>query len=88
VRPPVQRSLQGVDRGRQRGRLQEGLKRLGWTEKSLTERQKGDPEKVRLAQRLREETMVTLGWIARRLQMGSVAYLTNRLYLLRKGRLG
>ena len=68
-------------------RVQEGLKRLGWTETSLTERQKGDPVKVRLAQRLREETMVTLGWIARRLQMGSVAYLTNRLYLLRQGRL-
>ena len=43
---------------------------------------------MRLAQRLREETMVTLGWIARRLHLGSVAYLTNRLYLLRKGRLG
>jgi hypothetical protein len=37
---------------------------------------------VRLAQRLREETMVTLGCIARRLQMGRVAYLTNRLYLV------
>jgi hypothetical protein len=40
-----------------------------------------------LAQRLREETLMTLGWIAGRLQMGSVAYLNNRLYLLRKGRL-
>jgi hypothetical protein len=68
-------------------RVQEGLKRLGWTEASLAERGKGDPGKVRLAQRLREETMVTLGWIARRLQMGSVTYLTNRLYLLRKGML-
>lgn len=67
--------------------VQEGLKRLGWTETSLAERRKGEPDKVRLAQRLREETLVTLEWIARRLHMGSVAYLTNRLYLLRLGRL-
>jgi len=67
--------------------VEEDLKRLGWTEAVLAQRRKGDPEKVRLAQRLREETLVTLAWIAGRLQMGSVAYLNNRLYLLRKGRL-
>jgi len=67
--------------------VQEELRRLGWTEADLVERRKGDPDKVRLAQRLREGTCVTLAWIAGRLQMGSVAYLTNRLYLLRKGRL-
>ena len=57
------------------------------TEADLGARRKGDPDKVRLAQRLREETLVTLAWIAGRLQTGSVAYLNNRLYLLRKGRL-
>ena len=67
--------------------VQEELQRLGWTEADLVERPKGDLAKVRLAQRLREETLVTLAWIAGRLQMGSVAYLNNRLYLLRKGRL-
>ena len=67
--------------------VQEELQRLGWTEAVLAQRRKGDPDKVRLAQRLREETLVTLAWIAGRLQMGSVAYLNNRLYLLRKGRL-
>jgi hypothetical protein len=67
--------------------MQEELQRLGWTEAILAQRRKGDPEKVRLAQRLRQETLVTLAWIAGRLQMGSVAYLNNRLYLLRKGRL-
>jgi hypothetical protein len=67
--------------------VQEELPRLGWTEADLVERRKGDPDKVRLAQRLREGTCVTLALIAGRLQMGSVAYLTNRLYLLRKGRL-
>jgi hypothetical protein len=35
----------------------------------------------------RKETMVTLGWIVERLKMGSVAYLNNRLYLLRQGKL-
>ena len=67
--------------------VQEELQRLGWTEAELVERRKGDLAKVRLAQRLREETLVTLAWIAGRLQMGNVAYLNNRLYLLRKGRL-
>jgi putative transposase len=65
--------------------VQEELKRLGCTEADLAARRKGDPAKVRLAQRLREETVVTVAWIARRLQMGSVAYVNNRLYLLRKG---
>ena len=59
--------------------------RLGWTEGELVERRKGDLAKVRLAQRLREETLVTPAWIAGRLHMGSVAYLNNRLYLPRKG---
>jgi putative transposase len=67
--------------------VQQELKRLRWTEADLAGRRKGDPDKVRLAQRLREETLVTLAWIAGRLQTGSMAYLNNRLYLLRKGRL-
>ena len=67
--------------------VQEELDRLGWTSETLAQRPKGDLSKVRLAQRLRQETMVTLAWIARRLQMGSVAYVNNRLYLLRQGRL-
>jgi hypothetical protein len=36
----------------------------------LGRRRKGDPGTVRIARRLRAETMVTLAWIARRLQMG------------------
>ena len=31
---------------------------------------KTDPKKVKLAQRLRQETVMTLDWIARRLEMG------------------
>ncbi len=67
--------------------VQEELERLGWTEADLVERRKGDLAKVRLAQWLREGTLMTLAWIAGRLQMGSVTCLNNRLYLLRKGRL-
>ena len=67
--------------------VREELKRLGWTETDLAARRKADPDKVRLAERLREDTLVTLAWIAGRLQTGSVAWLNNRLYLLRQGRL-
>lgn len=67
--------------------VREEMERRGWTEADLSRRMKGDLAKVRVAQRLREETMVTLGWIAERLKMGSVGHLTNRLYLLRHGQL-
>jgi hypothetical protein len=67
--------------------VQEELQRRRWDEGDLGRSKKGDVAKVRMAQRLREETMVTLGWIAQRLKMGSVAYLNNRLYLMRKGKI-
>src|SRR5688572_14459852 len=53
--------------------VREELRRRGWTERALRERRKGDREKVKIAGRLREETLVTVGWIAKRLEMGSVA---------------
>jgi hypothetical protein len=56
------------------------LKRKGWTEEDLRERRKGDVFKVRLAQRLRVETTVTLKWIAERLRMGTRGHLTHLLY--------
>ena len=46
-------------------------------------RAKGDLEKVKVAERVREEATMTLGWIAERLAMGSVGYLNNRLDLWR-----
>ena len=51
----------------------------------LAERPKGDLAKVKLAARLREETTMTVAWIAQRLKMGAAGYLNNRLYRLRKG---
>jgi putative transposase len=56
-----------------------GLQKLGWTEKELSERRKGDKAKVKLARQLRAETTMTLSWIARRLQMGTWTYVSNLL---------
>jgi REP element-mobilizing transposase RayT len=59
--------------------VREGLAGLGWTEKELSGRRKGDKGKVKLARRLRTETTMTLRWIAERLQMGSWTYVSNLL---------
>ena len=50
-------------------------------------RAKGDRGKVKIAGRLREESLVTVKWIAVRLGMGTASYLNNRLYRWRKGTL-
>ncbi|MBI2926100.1 MAG: transposase [Verrucomicrobia bacterium] len=70
------------------GLVLEELRKRKLKESDLPAPPKGDLRKVAIAQRLREETMVTVKWIAGRLRMGSVAYVNNRLYLKRKGRLG
>jgi hypothetical protein len=59
----------------------EGLAELGWPESELARRAKGDLGKVEIARVLREQTIMTLAWIAHRLQMGSWTYVSN---LLRK----
>jgi REP element-mobilizing transposase RayT len=56
------------------------LKAMGWTEKDLAARLKGDPEKVKLAAEVRAETTMPLVWIAERLVMGSRGYLTWLLH--------
>ena len=56
-----------------------GLPALGWTEKDLSVRRKGDKGKVKLARQLRAETTMTLRWIAGRLHMGSWTYVSNLL---------
>jgi REP element-mobilizing transposase RayT len=48
----------------------EELQKRGCTEQSLKERRKTDVVKVKMAARLRSQTVMTLDWIARRLQMG------------------
>ena len=51
--------------------VQEELQALRWGEQELMARRKGDPQKVRIAARLRRETTMTLLWIANRLHMGA-----------------
>src|SRR5205085_6932084 len=60
--------------------LKAKLKQLGWNEKDLSVRRKGDPEKVRLARLMRQKTTMPLGAVAARLQMGTTGYLSHLLY--------
>jgi len=53
---------------------------LGWAESELRKRAKGYPAKIGLAWILRQETTMTLGWIAQALHMGTRTYLSHLLY--------
>ena len=64
--------------------VRSGLKQLHWTEADLETRPKGDKNNVKLARRLRKETIMTLAWIAQRLQMGSWTYVSNLLAIERR----
>ena len=55
------------------------IERLGWDEDQLRARRKGHRSKVMLARRLRQETTMSLKWIAARLQMGTWTYVSNLL---------
>jgi len=59
--------------------VQEELRQRRWTEQDLGRRRKTDAAKVKLAARLRAETVMPLDWIAGRLQMGSRHTLANCL---------
>jgi REP element-mobilizing transposase RayT len=54
--------------------VKEELKRRKWTEADLKRRAKGDAGKVKIARRLRAETVMTVAWIAERLRLGSRNY--------------
>lgn len=58
----------------------EELARHKWTEADLGRLAKGDKGKVAIAKRLRAETVMTVGWIARRLRMGTASYVYSLLY--------
>jgi hypothetical protein len=66
------------------GIVREELKRRRWREEDLGRRAKGDAVKVALAARLRAETVMTVKWIAERLQMGAPGYVNLLLYRRRK----
>ena len=71
---------QEIGEARAQRLVREGLGALGWTEKELSEKAKGDKGKVKLARQLRAETTMTLRWIADQLQMGSWTYVSNLLH--------
>ena len=48
----------------------EELERLKWRESDISKESKGRPQKVEIARRIREETTMSLKWIAIRLKMG------------------
>jgi putative transposase len=52
---------------------------LGWTLRDLEGRRKSDPQKVRIAARLRRETTMRLEWIAERLRMGAATHVATLL---------
>ncbi len=59
--------------------IAKALRRLGWKEGELRQRAKSDPGKVGLAAQLRQETTLTMGQIAQRLQMGTRNTLSTNL---------
>jgi hypothetical protein len=59
--------------------LAEELKRRRWAGAELAQRRKGDALKLKLARRLRQETTMTLNWIAKRLHTGAAGSLANLL---------
>jgi REP element-mobilizing transposase RayT len=63
-----------TDEARAERLLAEELQRRKWRPETLAGRRKGDPEKVKVARRLRRETPMTLRWIAARLHMGAAGY--------------
>jgi putative transposase len=58
----------------------EELKRRRWKPEQLAHKPKGDREKIKMAERLRGETTMTLAWIAERLRMGTKTHLAHLLY--------
>ena len=60
------------------------LKRGRWQKADLKTRPKRDLVKVALAEHLRAETTMTVGWIAEHLAMGTRGYLNHLLYRRRK----
>jgi hypothetical protein len=77
---------QGSGEQKAHGIVAAELKRMGWTAEELKRRRKGDAKKVRIAQRLRAETTMTLKWIAEELQMGTWTHVSNLLSRQRRKR--
>jgi len=59
--------------------VREEMRGRKWKESDLAKMQKGDAGKVAVARRLREETTVSLRWIAARLSMGGWKNVANKI---------
>ena len=59
--------------------IEQELRHRHWNPEELARRRKGDPDKVRMALRLREETTMTLKWVADALHMGAWTHVSNLL---------
>jgi hypothetical protein len=57
----------------------EELQRRGWGVQRLEPLRRADPEKLKVAARLRAETTVTLKWITEHLSMGVPGYVPDCL---------
>jgi hypothetical protein len=62
------------------------LQRNGWTAAEPAQRPKGELQKLELTRRLRQDTKMTLNWIAKRLNKGAAGALANRLGKAKKKR--
>ena len=65
--------------------IAEELRQQGWTEVELGQRRRSDPVKLALAARLRRETTLTVGWIARRLALGTRKSAAAKLHRWTRG---
>lgn len=59
--------------------VREVLAAVRWREVDLALQPKGHPVKVEVARELRRQTPMSRRWIAERLRMGSVSYVSNLL---------
>jgi hypothetical protein len=57
----------------------EELKRAAWSVADLEKRRKGDPKKLKIVLRLRDESTMMMTWIAKRLRMGAKTHLSHLL---------
>ena len=76
--------LRQADEAHALGILRDGLKARGWQDTDLSQLAKGEEGKVEIAGRLRQQTTMSLKWIAQQLHMGSWTHLSNLLAQKRK----
>ena len=60
--------------------MREESGKLGWAVQDLAGHPQGDARKLRIAERLRRETTMTLAWIGERLYMGAPGHVSGLLY--------